>query len=91
MISCDNDLPDREEVIAEYYNAKVQALLAQRENVCRMDAAEAAQLKVDSLIDKWINASLFDTLNFPYKPVKPATPDHIIDKVSKFDVEGWSK
>jgi len=88
LTSCGKDLPDREEVKQRYYDAKVSKLIRQREKVCRQDAIEAAQAEVDSLMDRWINATLFDTLNFPNKPSKPTSPGHIIDKVSKFDVEG---
>lgn len=82
--SCGQELPDRDELIEEYYNESRDALLARRHRDCIRSAENAAQVRVDSLIDRLINTNLFDTLNFPAKPIKPETPDHVIDKVSKF-------
>jgi len=84
FISCGQELPDRDELIEQYYIESHDALLARRKRDCIRSAENAAQVRVDSLIDRWINTKLFDTLDFPVKPVKPETPDHIIDKVSKF-------
>jgi len=84
FMSCSQELPDRNELIEEYYNESRDALLDRRMRDCIRSAENAAQVRVDSLIDRLINTNLFDTLNFPAKPIKPATPEHIIDKVSKF-------
>ena len=84
FISCKQELPNRQELIDYYYNEKRDAILKRKKRDCIISAKKAAEVKVDSEIDKWINVKLFDTLNFPPKPVKPKAPDHIIDKVSKF-------
>lgn len=83
-MSCNKDLPDRQELMDQFYQEQVDDFLENRKRDCMRSAERAAQIKVDSLIDNWINASLFDTLNFPSKPTKPSTPEHIIDKVSRF-------
>lgn len=83
-MSCNNNLPDRQKLIDQFYQEQVDEFLENRKRDCMRSAQRAAQIKVDSLIDNWINASLFDTLNFPTKPPKPPTPEHIIDKVSRF-------
>ena len=82
-MSCGQELPDRDELIEQYYNERRVALLARRKRDCIKSAEIAAEIQVDSLIDRWINVKLFDTLNFPAKPIKPETPEHVIDKVSK--------
>ncbi len=84
VMSCGQELPDRDKLIEQYYNESRDALLARRKRDCITSAEKAADFRVDSLIDRWISVKLFDTLNFPSKPIKPDVPDHIIDKVSKF-------
>ena len=84
FISCGQELPDRKELIDYYYNEKRDALLERRKRDCIRSAKNAAEVKVDAEIDQWINVKLFDTLDFPAKPVKPDVPEHVIDKVSKF-------
>lgn len=84
FISCGQELPDRKELIDYYYNEQRDALIERRKRDCIRSAKNAAEVKVDSEIDKWINVKLFDTLNFPVKPIKPENREHIIDKVSKF-------
>ena len=87
LASCKSELPDRQTLIDEYYEKKENEFLNQKRNNCKKEAVVEAQVVIDSLLDNWVNANLFDTLNFPKKPSKPQTPDHIIDKVSKFEVD----
>ena len=84
LLGCTQDLPDRNALIEQYYNEKRDALLARRKRDCITSATLSAQKRVDAQIEKWINTNLFDTLNFPPKPIKPDAPEHVIDKVSKF-------
>lgn len=50
-------------------------------------AIALAKVDVDSLIALRFNADILDTIQFPDKPIKPKTPEHIIDKVHKFEVD----
>jgi hypothetical protein len=84
LVGCTQDLPDKKALIEQYYGERRDALLARRKRDCIRSAENAAQVRVNAQIDRWINTKLFDTLNFPEKPIKPPTPDHVIDKVSKF-------
>lgn len=86
-VGCKNELPDRQALIDEYYEKKEKEFLTRKINSCKNEAVIEAQVVIDSLLDNWVNANLFDTLNFPSKPIKPQTPEHIIDKVSKFEIE----
>lgn len=85
--SCGPDLPEEKALIDLYYQSKVDLLLKDKDQTCRKKASDQAIIEIDSLIDRWINTDLLDSLIFPDKPVKPRSPDHIIDKVQKFEVE----
>ena len=83
--ACGPDLPDRSILIQEMYDERKRHLFDLKDDECRERALEDAEAYVDSLIDRWINADLMDTLVFPTKPVKPDAPDHIIGTVKRFD------
>ncbi len=44
-----------------------------------------AQHDLDSLFDRYVNTELFDSTAFPVRPERPTAPDHIIDRVKKFE------
>ena len=44
---------------------------------CKMRAIDAAEIKVDSFIDRLLKKDLIDTLDFPSKPVRPDRPEDI--------------
>jgi len=87
LISCSTELPNRQELIDFYYDAKVDNLLNEKDLQCRKRAIEAAKLSVDSLIALRFNADILDSIKFPDKPVRPDAPEHILDKVQKFEVD----
>lgn len=87
LFGCKQELPDRQAVMNAYYEKNEREFLNSRSEDCKKNAIAEAQVAVDSLLDKLLNANLFDTLSFPKKPIKPNTPNHIIDKVSKFEIE----
>ena len=87
LFGCKKDLPDRQTLLDAYYQKKESEFLNGRSEDCKKKAIAEAQVAIDSLLDNWLNANLFDTLSFPQKPIKPVTPNHIIDKVSKFEIE----
>jgi len=85
--SCQSDLPKKSELIDLYYNAKVEQLLKEKDEACMRRALAVAKEDVDSLIALRFNADILDTIKFPVKPVRPNAPEHIIDKVNKFEVD----
>ena len=87
FISCSKELPEKEELIDQYYSVRVDALKAEKQGLCRANILDEAKTEIDSLIDRWINAQLLDTIKFPNKPAKPPKPEHIIDKMQKFEVD----
>jgi len=87
LYGCKNELPDRQELIDKYYVEKESEFINRKTNNCKNEAIAEAQVVIDSLLHNWVNANLFDTLDFPTKPLKPNSPGHIIDKVSKFEVD----
>jgi len=87
MFSCTGELPDQDELIDIYYQAKVKDLLDSKDAACRKRAIALAKTDVDSLIAQRFNADILDTIQFPPKPVRPTSPDHIINKVQKFEVD----
>jgi len=70
-----------------YYENKVKLLLEEKKQACLKRALDAAKIDVDSMIAARFNADILDSINFPIKPLKPSTPDHIIDRVDKFDID----
>lgn len=87
FFSCSTDLPDQKELVDIYYQAKVRELMDQKDESCRKRAIAIAKEDVDSLIALHFNADILDTIQFPIKPIKPKSPEHIIDKVQKFEID----
>jgi len=87
VVSCTTDLPDRDLLIKEIYDARVEQVKLQKNADCRSAQLKKAEAKVDSILHSLLNADLHDTLNFPSRPLKPSKPEHIIGTVGKFEVE----
>jgi len=87
LVSCKTEKLNKEELIDRYYAVIVNSLLEEKRQACEEIVLEDAQAHIDSLIDTWINAELFDTLRFPSKPIKPIKPEAIIDKFQKFSLD----
>ncbi len=85
--SCTGALPDKDELINQFYIEKLMSLHNEADASCRIRAIENAELFVDSLVDQWINADLLDTVLFPAKPLKPQAPDPIIGTVEPFELD----
>ena len=85
--SCTTDLPDRNELIDLYYEAKVENLLEDKDVACRKRAIAMAKADVDSLIALRFNADILDSIQFPTRPIRPQSPEHIINKVQKFELD----
>ena len=73
--SCSTELPDKKVLIDEYYQGFVNQLRQEKLDECREDILVEAQTEIDSLIDTWVNAELFDTIRFPSKPIRPLKPE----------------
>jgi len=71
----------------EFYDEKVQKLFREIDGKCRSEAYRNAELHIDRLVDKWINKSIHDTIDFPPKPFKPISPDPILGTVERFDLD----
>lgn len=87
VVSCTTDLPNRDLLIKEIYDARVEQVRLQKNADCRSAQLEKAEAKVDSILHSLLNADLHDTLNFPSRPIKPSRPKHIIGTVDKFEVD----
>ena len=85
--SCSPDLPDRNKVIEDLYNKRVQKLKKDKMSICRKNMLELATANVDSIVHELLNKDLNDTLYFPSRPIRPETPEHIIGTVKKFDLK----
>jgi len=85
--ACSSDLPDKREMSKVLYDKKVQDLYKDIDGKCRFEAFKNAELHVDRLVDKWINSSIHDTIDFPPKPLKPIAPDPILGTVKRFDLD----
>ena len=85
--SCSNDLPDKEKLVSQFYQQKIQEFKDEKMSMCREDIRAEVQIHIDSIIDTWINAELVDTIQFPNKPIKPIRPEVIIDKFQKFSLD----
>lgn len=84
--SCGKPLPKKNELVAIYYQQSVDKLIREKKVECNEKIETDVKVRLDSLIDSYINADLLDSLKFPSKPIKPKKPEHIIDKVGKFEV-----
>ena len=87
LCSCSSELPDKNKLIDKYYEGFVDQLRQEKLDECREDVLAEAQTQIDSLIDTWVNAELFDTIRFPSKPFKPVKPEAIINKFDKFPID----
>lgn len=85
--SCDDKLPDKNEVVQRIYESKKKNFFEKEKAKCYKELVKAAEEKLDSVIIKYVQADILDTVRFPKKPIKPIKPDHIIDKVSKFEID----
>jgi len=80
LVSCS------EEQDLSIHNEKIKNALEKRKNEykkeildnCQRDVYEKAKIYVDSLISAEINFQLSDSIVFPPKPLKPASPGPII-------------
>lgn len=86
-ISCGPELPDGDKLVKEIYDQKVSEFMSEKKSDCKQKALDDAESKVDSIIHDMLSVSLVDTLDFPTKPTRPSSPDHIIGTVKKFNVE----
>ena len=73
-------------VLAQVEQASINPWRWKREE-CEEEVLEEAQAQIDSLIDTWVNAELFDTIRFPGKPAKPLKPDDIFDAFQRFPLD----
>jgi hypothetical protein len=87
LCACNSNLPDKKNLIDQYYHEHFLSLKIEREEICNAAVLEQVKFEIDSLIDQWVNAELLDSVNFPAKPVRPPKPEHIINKVSKFELD----
>jgi len=87
FVSCRPELPNKGELTDLYYSTKVETLLSEKDEACQRRAIAVAKEHVDSLIAMKFNADILDTIKFPPKPVRPKAPEHIIDKVGKFEID----
>ena len=85
--ACKNDLPDTKLLSRAYFENKKKMMLEEKRQLCISRALDAAKLDVDSMIASKFNADILDSVVFPVKPMKPLTPEHIIGKVDKFDLD----
>lgn len=86
-ISCGPDLPPRAELVDSFYQLRVKELFLQQRADCIEQIQIDAKLELDSIVHELLNADLMDTINFPTRPTRPVSPDHIIGTVKKFDVD----
>ncbi|MBT8233470.1 MAG: hypothetical protein HKO66_09045 [Saprospiraceae bacterium] len=84
---CQSDLPDRNVLVRKYYDQKVNTFIKEKDDACKSEILELAENKMDSVIDQYVKKNLIDSNGFPSKPTKPKRPDHIINKVQKFNVD----
>ncbi len=87
LVGCTVELPDKEKLVDEYYQIKVDNLRATTIDKCKKEQIARADADVDSIVHRLLNADLHDTLNFPARPARPTRPDPIIGTVQKFDLE----
>ena len=88
LCSCNVDLPDEHHLMDECYTRQVKELKKKIYDKCRQDQIARADIEVDSIVHRLLNADLHDTLNFPARPTRPSRPENIIGTVDKFDVKG---
>ena len=86
-IACSPELPDGDKIVKEIYDQRVSDYMSQQLSDCKNKAIEDAESKVDSIIHGMLSVSLVDSLDFPTKPVRPVSPEHIIGTVDRFEVK----
>lgn len=87
LTSCHQELPDKKKLIEQYYDVKKNEFLRKKDEACKNEIRELAENQLDSIIDQYVKDRLLDSISFPQKPIKPIKPDHIIDKVKKFNID----
>ena len=85
--ACRSDLPDTDTLVKEIYDQRVEEFLAQKKADCKNRALLEAESQVDSIVHDMLNIGLVDTVDFPERPLRPVSPDHIIGTVKKFDIK----
>jgi len=91
LISCNQELPDKKVLVKQYYDVKKNEFLSKKDINCKKEIRELAENKLDSIIDQIVKDRLLDSIAFPQRPDKPEKPDHIIDKVKKFNIDQKEK
>lgn len=87
LLSCSPELPDTDTVVQEIYAVKVENLNKDKWNDCLDNIAKDAKSDLDSIVHRLMKADIMDTIDFPSRPVRPNSPDHIIGSVKRFEVE----
>jgi|GEM_PF-1588379 len=87
LVSCNQELPVKKNLVEQYYEVKKNEFLRKKDENCKKEIREIAENQLDSIIDQYVKDRLLDSISFPQKPFKPQKPDHIIDKVNRFDLD----
>lgn len=87
LLACSPELPDTDSVVQEIYAVKVEKLNQNKWNDCLDNIAKDAKNDLDSIVHRLMKADIMDTIDFPSRPVRPNSPDHIIGSVKRFEVE----
>jgi hypothetical protein len=87
FVSCRPQLPDKDRLSKDLYDLQVRTLFQDIDSKCKFEAYKNAELHVDKLVDKWINSSIHDTINFPSRPFKPPAPTPILGTVKRFELD----
>jgi len=87
FMSCGPELPDTQTIVDELYAKKKAVFVSKKLSDCKLEAIEAAEAHVDSIVHQLLNADLVDRIVFPVKPSRPEAPDHIIGTVKRWEQE----
>ena len=66
--------------VDHFFQLKKEQAKIEKIRSCKREAISEAETQVDKLIDRWIKDQGTDTINFPRKPARPKSPDHLIKK-----------
>ncbi len=66
--------------VDHFFQLKKEQAKLEKIQSCKRDAISEAETQVDKLIDRWIKDQGADTINFPRKPARPRSPEHLIKK-----------
>lgn len=66
--------------VDHFFQIKKEEAKTDKMRSCKRDAISEAESHVDKLIDRWIQDQGADTINFPRKPSRPRSPEHLIKK-----------